>query len=154
MKNDLQHSCHTVGESNLHLQFTPAYRQEIFYNNIVKELTVAYLVERAQQLNVFVSAVDCGPDHIHLFIENWKNWSIQSLACELKKYSSRKMRKGHKFMFEDKLWGDKFWSGGYFHRTVGVVTKETVKKYVKESQKKHWENKESGTQRTIVSYAA
>ena len=68
MKNDLQHSCHTVGESNLHLQFTPAYRQEIFYNNIVKELTIAYLVERAKQLNVFVSVVDCGPDHILLFI--------------------------------------------------------------------------------------
>ena len=108
MKNDLQHSSHTVGESNLHLQFTPAYRKDIFCRRIVKELTVAYLVERAQQLKVSVSAIDCGPDHIHLFIENWKNWSIQGLVCELKKYSSRKMRKGHKFLFEDKLWGKKF----------------------------------------------
>ena len=154
MKNDLQHSSHTVGESNLHLQFTPAYRKDIFSSRIVKELTVAYLVERAQQLEVSVSAIDCGPDHIHLFIENWKNWSISGLACELKKYSSRKMRKGHKFLFEDKLWGKKFWSSGYFHRTVGVVTKETVKKYVKESQKKHWGNKAQGTQQTIISYAA
>ena len=64
------------------------------------------------------------------------------------------MRQGFKYLFEEKLLGKKFWSGGYFHRTVGVVTKDTVKKYVKESQKKHWENKEQGTQKTIVSYAA
>ena len=150
MKNDLQHSCHTVGESNLHLQFTPAYLRDIFRNPMTRELTIAYLVERAQQLGVFVSAIDCGPDHIHLFIENW---SIQGLVCELKKYSSRQMRKGHMSLFKDQLWGKKFWSGGYFHRTVGVVTKQTVKKYVKESQQKHWEHKEQGTQDTPLSYA-
>jgi putative transposase len=154
VRKELRASAHTVGESNLHLQFTPAYRQDIFDKEMVKELTIAYLVERAQQLKVFVSAIECGPDHIHLFIENWKNWSIQALACELKKYSSRKMRKGHRVMFKDKLWGDKFWSAGYFHRTVGVVTKETVKRYVKESQEKHWQNKLRGTQKTLISYAA
>ncbi len=154
MKNELKHSCHTVGETNLHLQFTPAYRQDIFSDALTRELTVAYIVERTQQLNIFVSAVDCGPDHLHLFVEHWKNWSIASLACELKKYSSRKMRQGHSHLFEGKLWGDKFWSGGYFHRTVGIVTSETVKKYVKESQAKHWLQKDAGTQETLLSYAA
>ena len=154
MKNDLQHSCHTIGETNLHLQFTPAYRRDIFSDSLTRELTVAYIIERAQQLKVSVSAIDFGPDHLHLFVENWKNWSVAGLACELKKYSSRKMRQSHKHLFEDKLWGDKFWSGGYFHRTVGVVTKDTVKKYVKESQKKHWENRDKGTQNTLLSYAA
>ena len=154
MATILRHSAHTVGESNLHLQFTPAYRRDIFRESLTRELTIAYLVERAKQLNIVVSAVDCGPDHIHIFIEDWKNWSIAGLACELKKYSSRKMRKGHKFLFEDKLWGGKFWSSGYFHRTVGVVTAETVRKYVNESQKKHWENREKGSQGTLLSYAA
>ena len=153
MKNGLRSSSHTIGESNLHLQFTPAYRRDIFCNKLAKELTIAYIATRAQQLKIFISAIDCGTDHIHLFVEDWKNWSIKSLACELKKYSSRNMRKAHKYLFEDKLWGKKFWSAGYFHRTVGVVTKETVKKYVKESQKKHWEHKETGTQKTIINYA-
>jgi len=147
MKKFLKSSGHTVGESNLHLQFTPAYRQNIFEEKLVIELTIAYIIERAQQMKIFVSAIDCGPDHIHLFVENWKNWSIKSLACELKKYSSRKMRKGHKKLFEDKLWDNKFWSSGYFHRTVGAVTKDTVKKY---SQAKHWENRNRGTQKTLT----
>lgn len=153
MKNDLSHSAHTVGESNLHLQFTPAYRRDIFAEPLVRELTVAYLMERARQLKVFVSAIDCGPDHIHLFVENWKNWSISDLARDLKSYSSLKMRKGHQALFINKLWGKKFWSAGYFHRTVGVVTKETVKRYVAESQSKHWEQRPRGAQQTLLSFA-
>ncbi len=154
MRKILKSSGHTVGESNLHLQFTPAFRQDIFFDKLTMELTLAYIIERAQQMKIFVSAIDCGPDHMHLFVENWKNWSIRGLACELKKYSSRKMRKGHKKLFDDKLWGDKFWSSGYFYRTVGVVTKETVKKYVEQSQTKHWNNKEIGTQKTLGSFSS
>ena len=154
MANELRSSAHTVGETNLHLQFTPAYRRDIFADQLVRELTIGYLVERAQKLGVFVSAIDCGPDHIHLFVEHWKNWAIADLVRELKSYASRKMRKGHKCLFEHKLWGKKFWSGGYFHRTVGVVTAKTVKRYVAESQKKHWETREKSTQETLLSYAA
>ncbi len=154
MTNELKHSAHTVGETNLHLQFTPAYRRNIFQNPLTRELTTAYLVERAQQINIHVAAIDCGPDHIHLFVEDWKNYAIKDLARELKIYSSRKMRKGHRYLFQDKLWGKKFWSAGYFHRTVGVVTAVTVKRYVKESQKKHWEQRQMIPQKTLLSYAA
>ena len=154
MKNELRHSAHTVGETNLHLQFTPAYRRDIFREPLARELTVAYLVERAQQLKVHVAAIDCGPDHIHLFVEDWKNYLIKDLVRELKMYASRKMRKGHAYLFCDKLWGDKFWSSGYFHRTVGVVIAETVRIYVKESQKKHWEQRPLSPQETLLNYAS
>ena len=154
MKNVLRHSAHTIGETNLHLQLTPAYRRDIFREPLTRELTIAYIVERAQQLKVCVAAIDCGPDHMHLFVEDWKNYAVKDLARELKSYSSRKMRKGHSYLFRDKLWGDKFWSAGYFHRTVGVVTAEIVRKYVKESQKKHWEQRELGAQETLLNYAS
>ena len=153
MANELRHSSHTVGETNLHLQFTPAYRRDIFRDPLARELTIAYLVERAQQLKVKVAAIDCGPDHIHLFVEDWKNYAIKDLARELKMHSSRKMRKGHSYLFDKKLWGGKFWSAGYFYRTVGVVTAETVRRYVKESQKKHWEQRQAAPQKTLLSYA-
>ena len=153
MVENLRSSAHTVGESNIHLQFTPAYRRDIFSDELVRELTVAYLLERAKQLKIFVSAIDCGPDHIHLFVEHWKNWSIAGLSRELKSYSSRKMRKGHKKLFADKLWGKKFWSAGYFHRTVGAVNAETVKKYVAQSQDKHWRVEKIIKQETLLSYA-
>src|SRR3989344_5540426 len=152
MANELRSSGHTVGETNLHLQFTPAYRQNIFLDPMVRELTVAYLMQRAKEMKVEVAAIECGPDHVHIFAKHWKNWSIPVLAGQLKTYSSRMMRKGHKYMFDKKLWGKKFWSAGYFHRTVGAVTAETVKRYVQEGQRKHWVEFEERKQMTLFNY--
>ena len=154
MKNELRSSGHTVGETNLHLQFTPAYRRDVFAHELVRELTVAYIVQRAQEMRVSVAAIECGPDHVHLFVKNWKNWSIPVLAGLLKSYSSRMMRKGHKELFDDKLWGSKFWSAGYFHRTVGAVNAQTVERYILEGQRKHWTSPETSEQVTLMHYAA
>ena len=153
MGNELRSSGHTVGETNLHLQFTPASRRDIFSEPLARELTVAYIAERAQQMKVEVAAIECGPDHLHLFVKQWKNWKIPVLAGQLKTYSSRMMRKGHRYLFSNKLWGKKYWSSGYFHRTVGAVTAETVKRYIAEGQKIHWKKVEKKEQKTLLNYA-
>ena len=38
------------------------------------------------------------------------------------------------------LWGDKFWSEGYFCRSIGSTTTDAVEYYIKYSQDKHWKN--------------
>ena len=152
MANELRASGHTVGETNLHLQFTPAFRREIFREPLARELTIAYVMRRSQQMKIQIAAIECGPDHLHLFVKNWKNWAVKILACQLKSYSSRMMRKGHFALFSDKLWGKKFWSAGYFHRTVGAVTSETVKRYIAEGQKKHWKQIEHKEQKTLMNF--
>jgi len=154
MANELRASGHTVGETNLHLQFTPAYRRDIFVEPLARELTIAYIIQRSREMKVDIAAIECGTDHLHLFVKNWKNWSIPVLAGQLKAYSSRMMRKGHKWLFDSKLWGRKFWSSGYFHRTVGAVNSETVKRYIEEGQKKHWKEHEEKKQKTLLNYAA
>ena len=80
----------------------------------MRELTVAYTLQRAREMKIKVAAVECGPDHLHLFVKQWKNWKIPVLAGQLKAYSSRMMRKGHEYMFEDKLLGDKFFNKNKF----------------------------------------
>lgn len=153
MANELRSSGHTMGETNLHLQFTPAYRRDIFSEPMARELTVAYIMQRSKEMKIDIAAIECGPDHLHLFVKNWKNWKIPVLAGQLKTYSSRMMRKGHKYLFSDKIWGKKFWSAGYFHRTVGAVTAETVKKYIAEGQKKHWQAAELKMQKTLFNFS-
>lgn len=153
MASELRSSAHTVGETNLHLQFTPAYRRDIFADELVRELTIAYVLQRAKELHVNIAAIECGKDHMHLFITNWKNYAVSTLAGLLKSYSARMMNKGHKALFENKLWGGRFWSAGYFHRTVGAVNSETVQRYITEGQKKHWTTPEHN-QATLLHYAA
>jgi len=137
MKKLIKHS-HCVGESSFHLQFTPAYRQDIFVSEEIKSLVKHYLLEKAEQLKVFITALGFGPDHLHFFVGNCKNYSAKELARLFKGYISRMMRKHHSELFSDKLWGKKFWTAGYFYRGVGVITAESAEYYIAHSQEKHW----------------
>ena len=138
MQNELVRTSSTIGESNLQVQITFSDRRDIFVDEEVLNLTKKYLLEKAEEMGLIVPALDCGPDHGHIFISNWKKHSIEKIAQGLKGYSSRMMRKHHFDLIKHKLWGEKFWSEGYFYRTVGAVTKDSVKFYVEHSQQKHW----------------
>jgi putative transposase len=132
-------SSHAVGESNFHIQLTPAYRQDVFIDEQVAELALAYIIEKLNQFKVVLAGYGFGPDHLHLFITNVRFVGEVELVRQIKGYSSYKMRKHFSQLFSDKLYGKKFWSEGHFYRSVGAVNAETMKQYVKESQQKHWE---------------
>ena len=129
---------HAVGESNFHIQLTPAYRQDIFEDKDIAELTLAYILEKLVELRVEIVGYGFGPDHLHLFVANVRFVSEVELVRQIKGYSSYKMRKHFSYLFKTKLYGKKFWSEGHFYRSVGEVNSETMKHYVEESQEKHW----------------
>jgi REP element-mobilizing transposase RayT len=149
---ELVSSGHAIGESNFHIVLTPAYRQDIFRDPLVRELTIGYIATKLQELRVQLLAYDFGPDHLHLFVANVRFVGEAELVRQIKGYSSYMMRRGHWQLFRDKLYGDKFWTYSHFYRSVGAVNKETVRKYVEESQSKHWEP--VSEQRTLVHYAS
>ena len=132
-------SSHAVGESNFHIQLTPAYRQDIFQDENISELTLAYIIEKLNECQVILLGYGFGPEHLHLFVANVRFVSEAELVRKIKGYSSFKMRKHFSSLFETKLYGKKFWSEGHFYRSVGAVNTETMKHYVEESQEKHWE---------------
>jgi len=139
MKIEIVKHDHSVGESNFHYQFTPAYRRAIFSVEKVRKLVKAYLCTKVEKLGVVIVTVEFGPDHLHVFLANCKNYSASKLAQELKGFISYMMRKNHKKLFEHMLWGDKFWTSGYFYRSIGQATNEAVRFYIEHSQAKHWE---------------
>ena len=145
---------HTVGESNLHLQFTPKYRKHIFTDKDVKAECENEFKEIAQKLGVQLVGMGFGPEHAHIFVSSWKNHSIAQLAQRFKGASSKHIRE--KWMVRlavQGLYGDQMWSDGYFHRTVGAVTYETMKKYDTESQQKHWKaEKPKQAQATLLEF--
>jgi putative transposase len=143
MEKELIVSNSSIGESNFHIQLTPAYRQDIFRDENLAELTLAYILEKLIQLKVQVVAYNYGPDHLHLFVANVRFVSEIELVRQIKGYSSFMMRKNFSYLFKKKLFGKKFWSEGHFYRSVGAVNKETMKTYIEECQDKHWEKIEA-----------
>lgn len=139
MEKELIFSAHAVGESNFHIQLTPAFRRRIFEDEQVAELTFAYVLEKLVKFRVQVVAYNFGPEHLHLFVANVRFVSEAELVRQIKGYSSRMMRKNFWHLFRNKLWGKKFWTEGHFYRSVGAVNKETMRHYIEECQDKHWQ---------------
>jgi len=153
MNVELISGSHTVGETNLHLQFTPAYRRDIFRNEAVRILTRDYLLSAAREHKFVITAIGFGEDHTHMFVTKWKNYSVAKLAQLLKGFSSRMMRKFHRDFFGDSLYGKKFWSAGYFYRTVGAVNSATVHRYVAESQEYGYKGSKFKKQRNLIEFS-
>ena len=129
---------HAVGEFNYHIQLTPAYRREIFSDEKVLKLTRAYLVAKIEKMKLNLVALEFGPDHVHIFVADCKNYAPYQILQFLKGFSSRMMRKNHFELFKMYLWGNKFWSEGYFCRSISETTSDAVQHYIEESQEKHW----------------
>ena len=135
---ELVKGSHSIGECNFHFCFVVAYRKKIFRDYRVKELTRAYLSNKAEQLGVVISAMDFGPDHVHIFISNCGSYSVTKLVKYLKGYSAYMMRKHHYGFFRVWLYGKKFWSRGCLYRSIGSTTTRSVKFYIERTQKKHF----------------
>ncbi|MDI6721894.1 MAG: IS200/IS605 family transposase [Candidatus Aenigmarchaeota archaeon] len=150
MKIELIRSSHSVTETNLHLQITPAYRRDVFENELLRILVRDYALVQAKRKRFEITALGFGNDHLHVFVTKWKNYAPAKLAQLIKGFTSFMMRKHHWELFKDKLYGDKFWSGGYFARTVGAVNADTVKRYIEESQEYRVEVK---SQKSLIQFA-
>ena len=89
MSFKLVSGAHSLGEANIHFQFTPKYRRDIFRDEGVKRACEACLRRIAEDLGVVLHAVEFGPDHCHLFVGACKNFSVAELAQRFKGASSR-----------------------------------------------------------------
>ena len=135
---ELMRGRHSVGEANLHLQFTPKYRRDVFRDEVVQTVCAESFRETAEQLGVIVYALAFGPDHVHVFVGACRNHSVAEIVRRLKGASSRRVRQTCRGRVRVKLWGKAFWSGGYFYRSVGSTTGEAIQYYIQHSQQKHW----------------
>jgi putative transposase len=99
-----------------------------------------------------IHAMEIVDDHVHLFLEFHPSSSLSRVVQFLKGGSSYRMFKLHPEL-KKRYWGGSLWSSGKFFRSVGNVTADTIKHYIKESQEKpkaesqFCRSKESGQRR-------
>lgn len=90
-----ERSHHNVGLSNYHFQFTPKYRRKVFVDPVIREACRRSFHETAAKLGVRIAAMEFGPDHMHMFVEGCKNYSVPRLVQAFKGASSHEVRSKH-----------------------------------------------------------
>jgi putative transposase len=95
---------HCVVGAYLHLQFTPAYRRDIFCDAVLIRFCRLEFQRIARKLGVSIVACAFGPNHTHVFIRGWKNYAIAYLANRFKGGSSHYLRETFWERVKTKLW--------------------------------------------------
>ncbi len=85
-----------------------------------------------------IHAMEVVNNHIHLFLEFHPSNSLSEVIQYLKGGSSYRLFKLHPDV-NKRYWGGSLWSNDKFYRSVGNVTVDTIKHYIKESQGKQGE---------------
>ncbi|CDH07254.1 transposase (fragment) [Xenorhabdus bovienii str. oregonense] len=74
-------------------------------------------------------------DHVHFLVKIPPKLSVSQVLGHLKGRTTIRLFNKFSYLRKKKLWGNHFWSRGYYVDTVGI-NEEMIRKYVK-YQKKH-----------------
>ncbi len=117
-----------------HLVWMPKYRRNILTGEVRAE-TKRLLMECCEQHGLTVLALETDIDHIHVFVSAPPRFSPAMIANLLKGHSSRYLRE--KFPRLKQVCGkDHLWTQSYYVGTAGVVSAETIKRYITDCQGK------------------
>ena len=130
MKLDLKHFKHSVGQNAYHLVWKPKYALDLFKSVYYRKVCEGALRQVAMNYKYKIYEMQVMPDHVHLFVECPKTVSVSRTLQLFKGISSRMLRRQFSFLRKYKH----LWSPGKFFRSVGNVTSEVVKNYIKYSQ--------------------
>jgi putative transposase len=76
-------------------------------------------------------ALECMPDHVHIFIKSNPSFTVSYIAKMLKGYTSRILRQEFKQLRKYKH----LWAPGYFCETIGNISEQTVIIYINNQKK-------------------
>lgn len=117
---------HSVHEVRYHLVFCPKRRKACLVGDIENELR-KIVHEVCSQLDIEIIAEEIMPDHVHLFVRCSPKIAPNSIVAKLKGKSSGRLRK----MFPQLRKIPAMWSSSYYCGTVGDVTEQTIKRYIR-----------------------
>ena len=120
---------HTTWKCQYHIVFIPKYRKKKLYGQVrtdVREIIQTLCGYKGVEI---VSGAVC-IDHVHLCISIPPKMSVSSFMGYLKGKSTLMIYDRHPEL--QNKWNKAFWARGYYVATIGNVTEEAIKKYVRE----------------------
>jgi putative transposase len=132
MKKRWNHSNKSIFNIGYHLIWCPKYRADVLKDGVEVDLK-NLLFEKASEIGVKIESIEIMPDHVHLFVKCEPIDSPHFIVQQLKGYSSRILRKKHKPL---RTRIPTLWTRSYYCESVGHISEETIKNYIKDQKGK------------------
>ena len=120
---------HTAWKCQCHIVFIPKYRKKRLYGQVradVREIIRTLCGYKGVEI---IDGAVC-PDHVHLRVSIPPKMSISTFMGYLKGKSTLMIYDRHPNL--QSKWNKAFWARGYYVATIGNVTEEAIKKYIRE----------------------
>ena len=118
----------------IHLIFCPKYHRRVLRGKVATRLYE--LFRQCCLMNDWqIKEINIQTTHIHLLLQINPRDSIAHVMHYIKGGSSRVIRKEFPEL-EEFLWGDSFWSDGYFAESVGKTNELVITSYIKNQREK------------------
>jgi len=121
-----------MARSTYHIVLVLKYRYRVFCNKQLKKDCESIFNNICMEQGYKIHAMEIVEDHVHLFLEFHPSTSLSKVVQYLKGGSSCRLFRLHPDL-KKRYWGGSPWSSGKFFRSVGNVTADTIKHYIKES---------------------
>jgi len=120
---------HTKYRLMYHLVWLPKYRKRILECAVKKRLEELFF-ECAEMNGWEILELNIQRDYVHMLVLLTQTVSVSQAVQKFKGGSSKVIRSEFPDLKEF-LWGKSFWGEGYFAETIGKVSEQTIKAYVK-----------------------
>ena len=120
---------HVRWKCQYHIVFIPKYRKKVLYGKLKEDVRdIIATLCRYKNVEIIDGAV-CS-DHIHLSVAIPPKYSISKFMWYLKGKSTLMIYDRHPEL--QSKWDKSFWARGYYVSTIGNITEDAIKKYIRE----------------------
>ena len=134
----MRKSSHVQYDIEYHIVWTTKYRYKVLRGRIA-ERARELIRQSCNSMNVNILKGAIGKDYIHILVSCPPSLAVSKLVQLLKGKTSRVLLSENKEL-KRRYWGQHLWSSGYFCRSVGNVTRDTIKEYIENQQDEYEEN--------------
>ena len=128
----MQKGAHTQYDLQIHVVWITKYRKKILIYKIAYRLK-ELLMQGCSAKGITIIRGNIQPEHVHLLLSIPPTLSVAQIMQYLKGRSSKKLQEEFPKL-RKQFWGQHMWATGYFCRSVGQVTRQTIEEYI-ENQK-------------------
>lgn len=116
-----------VYKNQFHIIFCPKYRRKVLVDDVANDLTEIFY-QIAEEKEITIKSLEIMPDYVHMFIEFDPRRMLHKVIKDFKGISSRILREKHPKL-KSRL--PNLWTRSYFSCTVGHISEETIREYIK-----------------------
>ena len=122
---------HTRWKCQYHIVFIPKYRRKAMYGEVRDDMREILKTLCGYKKVELIEGAVC-VDHVHMSVSIPPKQSVSDFMGYLKGKSALMIFDKHPRM--GTKWDRHFWARGYYVSTIGNITEEAIKKYIREQQ--------------------